>query len=363
VCSSDLIYSGTETATMLGKDGKEVPLGSRDLMQQILGARTDNIGDIVTTDFLQAWNRDFNASNGYGSPIRGAISSGTNLAASFIDPTILVTGAGRLVIASRYAIAKLAPKVAATATEAERAAARADIGKALRSVKIAGFETNRARRYFEGFLREVDRLDKYDVGSVKHGLQRERIARDYRLIPDDVADAFIDGTSKTSVGRQIEGIVVDGERVSTGLVDVIADQNELWVGLSQGVSKKAADAGRDYLMNKAIALKLVDDLDEGVVPLEKLKTMSMQEIEDLYASKLGEFKARAEVAAEKAAAAGTYSEKANDLGSAATKAADEYVQVRDAVGKAKVMEEAIVGRELADPISARLTSRPQSSSE
>ena len=356
----DTIYSGTETATMLGKDGKEVPLGSRDLMQQILGARTDNIGDIVTTDFLQAWNRDFNASNGYGSPLRGAISSGTNLAASFIDPTILVTGAGRLVIASRYAIAKLAPKVAATASEAERAAARADIGTALRSVKVAGFETNRARRYMEGFLREADRLDELEKGSVKYALQRERIARQYRLIPDDVAETFINDTSKTSVGRQIEGIVVDGERVSTGLVDVIADQNELWVGLSQGVSKKAADAGRDYLMNKAIALKLLDDLDEGVVPLEKLKTMSMQEIEDLYTSKLGEFKARAEVAAEKAAASGTYSEKANDLGSAATKAADEYMQVRDAVGKAKVMEEAIVGRELADPISARLTSRTQS---
>lgn len=219
---------------------------AQELMRKVDEANLGSTGQI--------WVNNVLGDIGSGSTLRETYSDVVSIGAGFVDPLMFVGTPIRAVTAARYAILKLAPEVG-----------RAGIATALASKTVAGVETNRARRFFQSFLREADRLDQYEIGSQAYASQRNRIARQFRALPDDVAEFLIRSTRVKGVPRAMESVVDEqGNIVTQGLVDVLADANEAWLVSAGRVSKKAAEAGLDLMVNRALAAKIIETAD----PLE-----------------------------------------------------------------------------------------------
>ncbi len=185
-----------------------------------------------------------------------AVSDATSFGVGFLDPLMFVGAPVRMVTASRYAITKLAPGLA-----------RADYAAALGSRRVAGVETNRARRYFEGLLRDLDGLDDMAPGTTQASVARQRIVENYDLLPEDIIWAIADekNVSKVEIGgktaRTMDGVVTKDGRVAEGFIDFLTNENEKWLNSGGKASIRAQRAGESYLIQKATAGKIMDGLD------------------------------------------------------------------------------------------------------
>ena len=232
---------------------------AQELMRKVDEANLGSTGQI--------WANNMLGGLGSGSTARETYSDAASIGAGFVDPLMFVGAPIRAVTAARYAILKLAPEVG-----------RAGISTALASKTVAGVETNRARRFFQSFLREADRLDEFEIGTEAYASQRNRIARQFRALPDDVAEYLITSTRVKGTPRAMETVVdQQGQVVSRGLVDVLADANDAWIVASGRVADKAGKAGLDLMINRAVAAKIIDRADpmdfaaaraDGFIPRE-----------------------------------------------------------------------------------------------
>jgi len=147
-----------------------------ELGRQIDSANMGSTGQLYTTHFTTPDSADF-------SEFRGlkAREVGSNAASIFytfaLDPTIAgskLVGAYRV---GRYALSKMAPGKSAAI--------------ALKSTKIAGVETNRARVFVTQFTSDLVKLDKlHSEDPVKAAAFRQVMARHYKEFPEDVIEEF-----------------------------------------------------------------------------------------------------------------------------------------------------------------------------
>jgi hypothetical protein len=218
------------------------------LIDEVRFTDQSNIGRMVIGEYAQ----DMSSEGKY------LASDLTSLAVGFADPLMFVGAPIRAVTASRYAIAKLAPGLA-----------RADYATALASRKVAGVETNRARRYFEGLLRDLDALDELEPGSVKSSVARQRIVENYDMLPEDViwGIANTDNVAKVNIGgktvRTVDGVSIDGDRVAPGFIDFLYEENTKWLVTMGQASVRAKKAGEASLISQATAGSIMDGLDHA----------------------------------------------------------------------------------------------------
>lgn len=246
----DVLYPGPSLSTF----------DARDLMEQVNGASLDNLGDPLSTQTIQAWNSVTGGKDGYGADQRMWASQVTNVAVGFVDPLMFVGTPIRAVTAARYAIAKLAPEMGA--------AGRASVAAAFASRTVAGVETNRARRYFQGILDMMDRADAAGpVGSEAYANIWGQMQRHYDAVPSNVLLQMsnLDNIALVNGRRTIDGAWVDAgqgsSRKADGFVDYIQNSNEKWLGETGNIASKAIKDGEAYLINKAFEAKLLDSID------------------------------------------------------------------------------------------------------
>lgn len=248
----DILYNGPGVSTF----------DAQGLREGIEGARTDNMGDLLSSavaDIAYEQNGDFGA---YTSKWRGTMSQVSNLVWELgADPLNYVGVPIRAVTATKYAITKLAPN------GMKGEAARAPIASALRSQKVGGVEMNRSRRYFEGIMDQLDRIDEFVPGSVEASSAWQRLVRQHKEIPEDILLQMADvkNIPKVNGKRTMDGVVVDtadgSSRRADGMIDWITNQNEQWQAAVGKASEKAKLAGESFLIDQAIKAKLIDELE------------------------------------------------------------------------------------------------------
>ena len=248
----DVLYNGPGVSTF----------DAQGLREGIEGARTDNMGDLLSSavaDVVYGQTGDFGA---YTSKWRGTMSQAGNLVWELgTDPLNYVGVPIRAVTATKYAITKLAPN------GMTGEAARAPIASALRSQSVGGVEMNRSRRYFEGILDQLDRIDEFAPGSVEASSAWQRLVRQHKEIPEDILLQMADvkNIPKVNGKRTMDGAVVEtadgSSRRADGMIDWITNQNEQWQAAVGKASEKAKLAGESFLIDQAIKSKLIDELE------------------------------------------------------------------------------------------------------
>jgi hypothetical protein len=231
-----------------------------DLDELVRKIEEANVGSLGPMMGKAVFGDNFSGSRG-----REIASDVMNVGATLaLDPINYAFPFARAVTATRYAILKIAPEAAA-----------GSVSKALKSTKVAGLETNRARRYFEGFLRELDRMEDMRIGSWQAARQDARIARQYKWIPSDVADFFAKSVSRVDGKRYIDDIPEGKAGVS--LVDAIENSNDMWRARAGEIGESAREVYTNYAINRAMDLKLIDEatpealeaaVEAGVLPKE-----------------------------------------------------------------------------------------------
>jgi hypothetical protein len=252
----DILYNGTEASSFgPGKDAGK-------LVEMIEGARIDNLGDIASTGIAATAKELTGSDYMYSSAWRGAMSQVGNVAWEIgADPINYVGIPYRAVTGARYAIEKLAP----SALSGELA--RESLAKALASRTVAGIETNRARRYFEGILYQLDQIDTLAPGSQKASSAWQRLIRQHKEIPTDVLLQMSKPgmIHKVNGKRTIDGAIIetaDGSaRRADGFIDYLNNQNESYKAIVGQASRKAELAGESYLIEQAVKAKLIDELE------------------------------------------------------------------------------------------------------
>ncbi len=148
-----------------------------ELGRQIDSANTGSTGQLYTTTFTSPDQSEYSEFRGYQA--RETASGAASVFYAFtLDPTILgakMVGAYR---AGRYALSKLAPGQSAAA--------------ALASKKIAGVESNSARRYINSFTAALTKLDDLEkAGDAKAVASfRDVMMNHYKEFPEEVIEEF-----------------------------------------------------------------------------------------------------------------------------------------------------------------------------
>lgn len=220
---------------------------TQDLLRQIDSASLSNTGQVLLGAGAD-WAEDFDS--GRASELRQDVANVIGGTASFVyDPTSLLAGGGRLLQATKWSLAKLAPGGESAAT-------------VLRKARFGYLPvTSPAYRYFDQFTSSLNDLDdleaaaKAATGEERTRLQmqaaglRNRMTRQFDEMPEDLIEDF-----RTLMPRNADGKF----DVSTAAA-YIDDTNTAYLTIAGQAADSLLDEGAAGLLQREAAERLMNE--------------------------------------------------------------------------------------------------------
>lgn len=220
---------------------------TQDLLRQIDSASLGNTGQVLLGSGAD-WAEDFDPAR--ASELRQDVANVTGGVASFVyDPTNLLVGAGRMVQATKWSLARLAPG-------GESAA------QVLRKARFGRLPvTSPAYRYFDTFTSSLNDLDDLEkaaakaTGAERTGLQmqaaglRNRMTRQFDEMPEDLIEDF-----RTKMPRN-----ADGKFDVTTAAAYIDDANAAYLTIAGEAADSLLDEGASELLKRDALHRLMDE--------------------------------------------------------------------------------------------------------
>lgn len=283
-------YFGNEEAAPIFRDIMFSKMDSNmpELLRQIDSAHLGNTGQVI---FGAADN------NAVFDPARGGdtrqdLANVAGFATSMVlDPTLALGRFGKLYMATRWGLARLAPGVSASEVLTQGRLGRLSVG-------------NPAYRYFDTFAKSLNDLDDLEKQAAKAVDQaekirldtdaaslRQRMSRHFDEMPEDLIEDFRTSTWRTP----------DGKFTVETLAAAIDEMNETFVTASGEVTERLAVQGatRNALMEALIKIKTdpnatakqiwaaTDELNDAKNAVKRLQTerAGMKDVAGRIASK------------------------------------------------------------------------------
>lgn len=220
-----------------------------ELLRQVDSAHRGNTGQMLgSAGFNQPWYNEYDPSR--GTKLHQDIANVTGMATSFVlDPTLLLSKAGRTMQAMKWALAPLAPG----------GKPAAEVFRAARFGRLP--ITSPAYRYMDQLAKSLNTLDDLEgqaraaTGADKTRLQaqaaahRQRMTRQFNELPDDLIEEF-----RTSPWRNTDG-KIDVEHMAAH----IDDTNTAHLTVAGEVSDVMLDTGATEMMRRAALERLQNE--------------------------------------------------------------------------------------------------------